>query len=174
MSGAVSPWRYEVWRCDCGYNLPEEHDGSCGIWVRVNTFSGGEWIQAYEAAAELPHGRVGSFYQPEDGPEKGPVLVYEHVAGGGLCAGCWRAHQNTHTQHELDENTGMCGPCAAVQGRRGPLTRIPGGMKEFMCEPCRIQWRAMHERARRSLGQDPDPRLYRDALTTAREDAQQL
>ncbi|MFJ5882692.1 hypothetical protein [Kitasatospora cineracea] len=133
-----------------------------------------EWFRAYEDAAGRSHAIVERHQVSDEGPVQLGYVVFEHIAGGGQCAGCWRTHINVHQVHEPDDVTGLCGPCVAVQQRRGPLTRLPGSAKEFMCEDCRAKFREMHERGRRQLGQDPDPRLYRDALTTAREDAQQL
>lgn len=161
----MDAWECEVWVCNCGYTLPEEHDGSCGIWEQVGTVPGGEWATAYSKAATLPHGRVWGRYLPTGKA----VAVFEHIAGGGLCAGCWRRHQVTHTEHVIEPDTGLCRPCIEVEKRRGPYTRTPDG-REFMCEECRVSFRRTHESTAYAEGRDPDSRLYRSALDVARED----
>ncbi|MEF3112407.1 hypothetical protein [Streptomyces chrestomyceticus] len=154
--------------CDTGYQRPEDHDGSCGAWKRTGIHWNAEWEGAFEEAALQRHAFVQAV--PVENPGWKPHTVFEHINGGGLCKGCWMKHQNSHTQHDVDENTGACASCVKAQQRRGPLTRTPEG-KEFMCEECRITFRRWHEQYVHSERRDPDKRLYRTELEVAREDA---
>jgi hypothetical protein len=158
-------WRYEVWACDCGYTRPADHDGTCGLWKRAGLHWDGKWFGAFEEAARHDHAFVQAVPVDID-PDWRPHIPFEHIRGGGLCKGCWKRHENTHTEHVIDSVSGLCAPCIEVQRRRGPLTRTPFG-NEFMCEGCRGIFRRMHERQSR----DPDKRLYRPVLDVAREDA---
>ncbi|WP_043470248.1 hypothetical protein [Kitasatospora sp. MBT66] len=159
-------WQHELWVCNSGYTLPEEHDGSCDIWAREAVYLGYDWFKAYAEAAAKPHAVVRLRYSRF---AVRASEVFRHIEGGGLCAGCWRRHQVTHTEHVIEPDTGLCRPCIEVVKRRGPYTRTPNG-PEFMCEDCRVAFRRNHEASSSAAGHDPNPRIYRLALEVAIED----
>ncbi|MEU5427636.1 hypothetical protein AB0H73_18825 [Streptomyces olivoreticuli] len=117
-------WKYEVHICDCGYERPEDHDGSCGIWRTGGVFYGYGFRDAFKAAAREAHA-----YVEVTSPFNGRTAVdFQHIEGGGLCD--------------------LCGPST---GRRGPWTRSPAN-ERFLCEPCARDLQAHLDRVAKDMG----------------------
>ncbi|MFJ7202116.1 hypothetical protein ACIQWR_01070 [Streptomyces sp. NPDC098789] len=117
-------WRYDLYICDCGYEQPEDHDGSCGAWRHGGTFHDYGYRQAFQAAA-----REGHAYVETTSPFNGnKAVAFQHIEGGGLCE--------------------LCGPAT---GRRGPYTRSPNS-RRFLCEPCARDLQGALDDMHKSIG----------------------
>ncbi|MER6314602.1 hypothetical protein ABT237_12645 [Streptomyces sp. NPDC001581] len=117
-------WPYDLYICDCGYEQPEDHDGSCGAWRHGGTWHDYGYRLAFQAAAREGHAYVEST-SPHNGVKS---VVFQHIEGGGLCE--------------------VCGPAT---GRRGPYTRSPSN-RQFLCDPCVRSFQGALDDLHKSIG----------------------
>ncbi|MFJ9158708.1 hypothetical protein ACIRPS_18125 [Streptomyces griseoviridis] len=117
-------WRYDLYVCDCGYERPEDHDGTCGAWSHAGTWLNDGFRDAFKAAAREAHA-----YVETTSPHTGNTAVaFKHINVGGLCE--------------------ICGPAT---GRRGPWTRSVAFTK-FLCAECAASLQAASDGISKSMG----------------------
>ena len=130
-------WRYDVFACP---NETDDHN-ACVAWgaAPIGILGGDRWKDAFRKAETLPHGVVTRTYTGNLGWTTKTMTVFERIEGGGICWFCGKG--------------------------RGPLCKTGEGNR-FICVPCQVLSRRMHEQNSRAYGIDPDRWVYVPIIDT--------